>query len=82
MIVKLLFMLLLLYLILLFLLFYEDTTPKNVYIFKKYYKSEFSIGYYPNDVTGLFTKLIGIASVVGLSLLKNSLFVSNFLFII
>lgn len=75
-------MLLLLYLIILFLLFYEDATPKNITIFKNNYKSEFSIGYYPNDVTGLFTKLIGIASVVGLSLLKCSVFISKLLFII
>lgn len=40
-------------------------------------REKFSIGYYPNHVTGLFTKLIGIASLVALCIIKNKYFISK-----
>lgn len=35
------------------------------------------LSYYPNQGTGLFTKLIGIASVVGLCIISNKNFKSK-----
>lgn len=37
----------------------------------------YSIGYFSNCITGLFTKLIGIAAVAGLCILKHKQFISN-----
>lgn len=60
----------------LFLLYYENIIL-TLNIDSLYNNSQNTVGYYPNSVTGLFTKLIGIASVVGLSFIKCNKFIST-----
>lgn len=53
-----------------------------VYIISSRKYKLYSIGYFPNHVTGLFTKLIGIASLVGLSIIKKNKLISNLLYLL
>lgn len=60
-----------------FLLLYNNIALSNVDINFVYGNSGYTIGYYPNNVTGLFTKLIGIGSIVGFCIIKQKIFKSN-----
>lgn len=65
-------LLLLFYIALLLYILNRYTYTTNYKLSSNYKYIKYNIGYYPNNVTGLFTKLIGLASVVGLCILKNN----------
>lgn len=77
--VKLCYILLLIIINILFVFLYNIAVINNIDIKFVYIHKDYTIGYSPNNVTGLFTKLIGIASIVGLCIIKNKNFISNFI---